>query len=194
MGRRPYNLGARAASVAATRRRILDAATAEFADQGVEATSMAAVARRADVAAGTVLYHFPTPEDLVDAVVETWRSDMQMPSVADIDPAAPLVERFAALVALLFGLFERSEWAYEIWRHSPDHPSFVRAAEGFYEVVGQMMAAALGDLAADPEAMLVTSVIVDPGFRGTLVSRGLSSERAIEVATELGVAWLLQRS
>lgn len=180
--------------MAATRRRILDAATAEFADQGLEATSMAAVARRADVAAGTVLYHFPTPEDLVDAVVETWRSDMQMPSVADIDPAAPLVERFAELVALLFGLFERSEWAYEIWRHSPDHASFVRAAEGFYEVVGQMMAAALGDLAADPEAMLVTSVIVDPGFRGTLVSRGLSSERAIEVATELGVAWLLQRS
>jgi AcrR family transcriptional regulator len=50
------------------RERILKAARAVFADQGIDA-QMDDVARRAKVGVGTVYRHFPTKEALVDALV-----------------------------------------------------------------------------------------------------------------------------
>lgn len=196
MAPRPYNLGARAASVEETRQRILDAALEEFADNelGVEGTSMNSIARRADVAPGTVRYHYGSVDEILSRIIERWWVDMAMPSPDDISREAPLDERFSTLVRLMYELLERSEPAYEIFAKSADHPVFAEYSERFYGTAGQMMARALGDLAADPEAMAVVSVLVDPGFRGTLLSRGLSPGRAIDVATELGLAWLAARS
>jgi AcrR family transcriptional regulator len=57
---RKYNLGKRTASVEATRARIIDAAIDAYAELNVSGTSMHEVARRANVAPGTVLYHFAT--------------------------------------------------------------------------------------------------------------------------------------
>lgn len=50
------------------RARLLDAATVLFAERGVE-VQMSDVAERAAVASGTVYRHFPTKEDLVDALL-----------------------------------------------------------------------------------------------------------------------------
>lgn len=194
MAPRPYNLGARAASVEETKRKIVSAATEELADKGIDGSSMSSVARRADVAPGTVHYHFDSMDALVTAVVGSWVDEIGMPDPAVVDPAAPLGDRVRALVATLFDTYDRSEWAYEIWRQNPDHPAYVAASESFYGTVGQMMAMTAGPLAGDPTVMQVLSVLSDPGFRGTLLSRGMTSEQAIDVATELGVAWLESRS
>ncbi len=196
MSPRAYNLGARAASVEETRQRILDAAQEEFAanERGVEGSSMAAIARRADVAPGTVRYHFDGVDEILTEIIERWWVDMAMPSADDIDPDAPLAERFGTLVRLVYDLLDRSEGAYQIFRKSSDHPVFETYNERYYGTVGQMLARTLGPLAADPTAMAVVSVLIDPGFRGTLLGRGLSGVQATEVATELGVAWLSARS
>ena len=50
------------------RQRVLDAATAAFATEGV-AVPVDEIARRAGVGAGTVYRHFPTKEALVEAIV-----------------------------------------------------------------------------------------------------------------------------
>jgi AcrR family transcriptional regulator len=189
-GKRPYRLGKRAASVADTKRRILEAANAEYAENGIEDTSMQAVARRADVAPGTVLYHYPTPEDLADAVVETWIDEIGMPTTDDIDSGADLQTRIRTLIGLLYEMYESSEWAYKIYQKSPNHPSLVKSNQMWEENLGAMLFKAIGERAMDPEAVQVVSVLIDPGFRGTLLSRGMSPERAVEAATQMTLDWL----
>jgi len=69
MSPRSYNLGKRKASVEATRTRIIDAAIDAYAEFNVSGTSMQEVARRANVAPGTVFYHFATAEELAETAV-----------------------------------------------------------------------------------------------------------------------------
>jgi AcrR family transcriptional regulator len=53
-----------------TRRRILDAAMAMFAERGYHASTNAEVAEAAKLTRGAMLYHFPTREDLIEAAIE----------------------------------------------------------------------------------------------------------------------------
>lgn len=57
------------ADAARNRRKVLEAARAAFAEQGVDA-QMEDVARRAEVGVGTVYRHFPTKQALAEALVE----------------------------------------------------------------------------------------------------------------------------
>lgn len=183
-------MGKRQASVDGTKRRIIEAAVAEYGEKGIEDTSMQAVARRADVAPGTVLYHYPTPHDLTEAVVQTWLTEMEAPSPEAIDPTGPLEDRVASLVQELYGLYERSGDAYRIYVQSPNHQVLKRYESWWYENANQMMFRALGDLGSEPEAMQVVSVLVNPGFRGTLVMTGITPERAAEIAIQMIIDWL----
>ena len=183
-------MGKRQAAVDETKRRIIEAAVAEYQLNGIEDTSMQAVARRADVAPGTVLYHYPTPDELVDAVVLGWITEMEAPSPDAISPDDPIENRVTDLVRELFGLYERSEFAYQVYLKSPHHPVLKKYETWWYENVGRMMTRALGERTADQETMQVMSVITDPGFRGTLVSRGIDPERVIEIATRMAIDWL----
>lgn len=192
--KRPYRLGKRQASVDETKRRIVEAATLEYAENGIPDTSMQAVARRADVAPGTVLYHYPTPDDLVEATVERWIVDYDAPSPEAIDPDAPLDERIRALVFELFDLYERSDHAYRIYSKSPRHPVLKRYEQWWYENVNEMMVRALGDRASDSETMRVVSALVNPGFRGTLVSTGITTEQSVDVSAYLVMSWLTRET
>lgn len=189
-GKRPYRLGKRKASVDETKRRIIDAATLEYQENGIEDTSMNAVARRADVAPGTVLYHYETPDDLAEAVVDSWIESFVPPSVDSIDADDPLELRIATLVRELFDFYERTGWAYRVYQKSPNHPVLKKANRWWEENVGAMMAKALGERASEEETMKVISVLVNPGFRGTLVMTGLDPDRVVEIATELAIGWL----
>jgi AcrR family transcriptional regulator len=189
-GKRPYRLGKRKASVEETKRRIIDAATAEYQENGIEDTSMNGVARRAEVAPGTVLYHYPTADDLAQAVVDSWIEDFVPPSVESIDSQDPIEDRIGALVRELFDLYERTGWAYRVYQKSPHHPVLQRASRWWEENVGAMMMKALGDRGEEPENLRVVSVLVNPGFRGTLIGTGISADRAAEVSTELVLGWL----
>jgi AcrR family transcriptional regulator len=53
----------------ATRTALLDAARELFASEGIESASLRAVQRRANVAAGTLQYHFSSKDDLLRALV-----------------------------------------------------------------------------------------------------------------------------
>ena len=53
-----------------TRARILAAATRLFAEIGYHAAANALIAEAAGITRGAMLYHFPSREDLLEAVVE----------------------------------------------------------------------------------------------------------------------------
>lgn len=68
MSTRPYRLGKRAETAAATRRRILDAGWAEIERAGYRGASIEAIATRAGVSRVTVYRHFATRGELFEAV------------------------------------------------------------------------------------------------------------------------------
>ena len=141
---------------------------------------------------GTVLYHFPQPEELAEAVIDSWITEMEMPTPDLIDPGAPLERRVRTLVEELFGLYERSESAYQVYQKSFHHPAMARANDMWEKNVSEMLVRALGDRAAESEAFQVVAALVNPGFRGVLMTNGLSAEGSVEVATELATGWLSQ--
>jgi AcrR family transcriptional regulator len=55
-----------------TRARVLDAAARVIEERGATALSLNAVAVQAGVSKGTLLYHFPTKEALVDGVIDQY--------------------------------------------------------------------------------------------------------------------------
>jgi AcrR family transcriptional regulator len=67
---RRYQLGKRAAAVAETRARIVEAARAVFSEDGFHRAAVDEVARRADVARATVYYQFGSKLGLVEAVLD----------------------------------------------------------------------------------------------------------------------------
>ena len=59
-----------------TRQRILDAALDLFGARGVDAVSLDEIAREVGVRKQTVLYWFPSKDDLVDAVLEAVAAEL----------------------------------------------------------------------------------------------------------------------
>jgi len=71
----------------ATRRRLLDAASALFAEHGYRDTSVQAIAERAGISRGSIFWHFGSKEGLLWAVVEEafgrWETDVLVPDIGD---------------------------------------------------------------------------------------------------------------
>ncbi len=189
MSPRAYRMTRRADAVDRTRQRILEAALAEYAESGIEGTSMQAVARRADVASGTVLYHYPTPDDLVDAVLQNSVRAMAPPMADDIDPTAPLFERILTLTSEMFRVYRNTDLEYRAWLKSREHPAMKHWEQWYYQIYGEALTKALGDRAADPGALQIASALVDPSFRASLLMRGFTEEQAIEQTVRLVMAW-----
>jgi AcrR family transcriptional regulator len=81
--------------------RILEAARAVFAEQGLEA-SVADVAQRAGVGTATIFRRFPTKDDLISAMLEQELERVvarAQAAAAAHDPAAALAEFFSGVVA-----------------------------------------------------------------------------------------------
>ena len=81
------------------RARLLDAATAAFAEAGTDA-SLEEVARRAGLGIGTLYRHFPARDDLVEAVIHDSVDDL----VAEADRLLAADDPFVALRTWLQGL------------------------------------------------------------------------------------------
>jgi AcrR family transcriptional regulator len=88
--RRPYRMNARAAGVAATRERILDAMVALAAERGFRDVPLEEIADRADTTAQTVLRHFGTKDGVMSAAIrrETGRVVAEREQVPVGDAAA----------------------------------------------------------------------------------------------------------
>lgn len=82
---------------AETRQRLLDAAAELFAERGIEASSVDAIAERAQRTSGAVYDHFESKEGLLFALLEGWVDDVAVAIGAELATATSLDERLASL-------------------------------------------------------------------------------------------------
>jgi AcrR family transcriptional regulator len=106
---RPYNLGKRLEQIDHGRRQILDAARALLADAaGYTAFTVDAVAKRADVARGTVYYQFGSKSGLLEALCDDLA---ETGGLADLPQAFGEADARDALAAFIvcFGRFWQAD-------------------------------------------------------------------------------------
>ncbi|MFZ6002994.1 MAG: TetR/AcrR family transcriptional regulator [Actinomycetota bacterium] len=82
---------------AETRQRLLDAAAELFAERGIEASSVDAIAERAERTSGAVYDHFDGKPGLLFALLEGWVDDIAVAIGAELITATSLDERLASL-------------------------------------------------------------------------------------------------
>ena len=151
---------------------ILDAARAAFAEAGLEAP-MDAIAKSAGIGAGTLYRHFPTRDDLVAAVLEDHRVDLD-------ERARELAEQGLAPAESL----ERWLDSLEDWMTAYDGlPEPLRAAQsGTCSPLRSTCATAIDR----------TEDFLDAARRAGTVRDGVSAEDLFFAA--LGLAWAAEQS
>jgi AcrR family transcriptional regulator len=82
---------------AETRRRLLEAAATRFAEQGIEGTSVDAIADAADRTSGALYDHFGSKEGLLTALLESWTNDVAAVIAAELVVAESLDAQLLAL-------------------------------------------------------------------------------------------------
>jgi TetR/AcrR family transcriptional regulator len=85
-----------------TDERIVDAALAQFGSRGYEATSLDAIAAVLGVRKQTILYWFPSKEDLLRAVVERAAGALGSAIEAELVTAGPGLARVDAVLRVVF--------------------------------------------------------------------------------------------
>ncbi len=191
---RSYSLGKRAVNVADTRRKIVDAALALYQEKSVSATTMQDVARRADVAPGTVANHFGSAEALAEEVTAQILTDLRMPTPELFDGVDELEQRIRLLVMEISTFFERSKPWYQVTQREPPGAQVWRDAEArFYVELDVLVRAGLGPVAADAEAVVVVSAMLGTYVLGAIEASGLSSENAVDLMSDVITTWLTTR-
>jgi AcrR family transcriptional regulator len=165
---RAYRLGRRAQSSAATRERIVDAAAALYQDQGVNATTLQAIADRADVSRGTILHHFGGAAGILDAVAERVLITLELPDEHIFDGVVGDEARLRAYVIAMNRFFRRSTGWWAVFVSEMQRPELKAREAEYYERMAGLQTLALGDLAADRAVNIVVGSLIHPGTIGGL--------------------------
>lgn len=184
MAPRPYSMAQRSQQVAQTRRQILDAAAELFAERGARATTMTEVARRADVSPATVINHFATQDDLIEAVVAQLMAEIQIPEPSIFAGARSLEGRIRALATAMFEFYERTaRWYYLLGEEIHDIPALAAADARFQRSMRGLYAQALAGT-DDGDLALAASGLIHPGTYAALTEVGFSREEAAALVAE----------
>jgi AcrR family transcriptional regulator len=191
---RAYNLGRRAESAAATRERIVDAAAALYEAQGVNATTLQAIAAKADVSRGTILHHFGGTSGVLDAVAERILVTLELPDERIFAGATDDEARLRAYARAIIEFFRRSTGWWAVFMTEMDRPE-LKAREGeYYAAMGRLQAMALGDLAADRDVNVVVGSLIHPGtiggFTWVMEQAGFTPAATVDAIADVVVAYV----
>ena len=84
---------------AETRRRLLDAAASLFAERGIDAVSIDAVAEEADRTSGAVYAHFGSKQGLLLGLLDEWAHSLVTVIAAEFELASTVEDRLRAVAA-----------------------------------------------------------------------------------------------
>jgi AcrR family transcriptional regulator len=160
---------------AGARRRILDAAVARIAREGIDDARIARIATDAGVSAALVHYHFESREALlVEAVEHSYEiaGDVRTSDVAD---GAPAAERLRAIIDSCLPIpgAQRDDWLLwvELWLRAARHPELAEAATRLYGRLHEWVCDAIafgiasGEFAAvDPDGLTDTLLALIDGY------------------------------
>jgi AcrR family transcriptional regulator len=191
---RSYRLVRRAESAAATRDRIVQAATALYQERGVNATTLAAIADRADVSRGTILHHFGGVTGVIDAVAAHVLETLDLPDERIFDGATDDESRLRAYVQAIVEFFQRSTGWWAVFMTEMDRPELKAREADYYAEIGRLQAIALGSLASNPTVNVVVGSLVHPGtiggFLWVMEQAGFSKAEAVDGVTDVVVAYV----
>jgi AcrR family transcriptional regulator len=190
---RRYTQRGRADSAAETRRRIHDAALELYRQRGVAATTVQAIAARADVARGTVLNHYGSADGLLEAVLDEAVAKVRYPDEQLQDGAASESERIRRYVDAMFRFYVRSEEAWPVFSRDLDLPILKAREAEYYAIVGRLYAATFLDLAQDRIVAAATRAYVNYAPLHDLRAAGLSLDEAIDVVADSLIALVARR-
>ena len=200
MAPRKYTLGQRARTAAATRQRIVDAAADLYQEQGVNSTTLQAIAARADVSRGTILHHFGDSSGLLDAVAERVLVNLELPdesifaAVAGDPGAAGDEARLRAYVKAMIEFFQRSTGWWAVFVSEMERPELKAREAAYYEHMARLQAMALGPLAEDRDVNIVVGSLIHPGTMGGLIwvmeQAGLASAEISDAIADVVVAYV----
>ena len=122
--KRPYRMQARAEAQERTRRRIAEAAAELHEEKGIAATTVADIARRAEVQRLTVYNHFPGLADLLPACTAHFDTQHPFPDLAPAFALKDPNERVRVALAAVYAYYRETE---RMQRHV--HSDRVRLAE-----------------------------------------------------------------
>jgi AcrR family transcriptional regulator len=101
-------LSAKQEQSARSRKALIEAATALFAERGYGETSVQAIGERAGVSRGSIFWHFGSKEGLLWAVVErafdTWETEVLVPDVGDATGVEAMRRSLAEALRLFYVL------------------------------------------------------------------------------------------
>src|SRR3954453_21101775 len=163
MAPRPYTLGRRAKTAAATRERIVDAAAALYQESGVNSTTLQEIAERADVSRGTILHHFGASAGLLDAVAERVLVSLDLPDEHIFDGSAGDEERLRAYVVAMIEFFKRSTGWWAVFVSEMERPELKAREAAYYERMARLQSMALGRIAEEREVNIVVGSLIHPG-------------------------------
>ncbi|HEX5827716.1 MAG TPA: TetR/AcrR family transcriptional regulator [Candidatus Limnocylindrales bacterium] len=192
---RKYELGKRAGQQAATRRRIVAAALELYQEQGVSATTMLDIARRADVAPGTVANHFGSAAAIAAEIAGEALAALRMPTPDLFIGVDGLRDRVELLVTELSAFFDRAGPWWRAFEREGRSVSFWADAEARYsEQLDGLVRAALGPLASDEDAVAVVVTVFGRWVLGSLQEAGRTSEEAERLVADMLASWLETRT
>ncbi len=170
MAPRSYVLGKRAESAYATRRRILDATVELYRELGIPATSLKAVAERADVSRGTILHHFGSADGLLGSVLDDVLESLDLPDPEALARIETLDGRVRAFVGEMIDFFERTAHLWPIFEEHMQRPELQQREATYWTLLGELQAAALGlELREDPAANAALVSVIHPATVGTFL-------------------------
>lgn len=193
--RRKYNLGKRAAAVEETKQRVLEAAIDAYTELGIIGTSMQEVARRADVATGTVLYHYKDSDALAREALNRMLESLEIPSVDTIREGKDLRERISILLTEMYAFYQRGEKFVNTYMTDRGKvPALDETDARFNAMLGELLVVAMQGFSELPGAMAMVGNLLNPAFSGGLTSSGTTTDEAAAMVSEMFVIWLERRS
>jgi AcrR family transcriptional regulator len=191
---RRYESAARRASVAATRKRIIDATLELHAEHGILGTSWKDIAERADVSVATVYKHYPSLDELVPAcgaVVHQLTSPPALEDAAELfaESADPW-DRLARLVTAYFDYYERGERYLEVDARERQLPLVQEWEAESRSTREGLVRAALKPVRPDRSTVRAVSALLDfPVFK-SFRRQGVSRRQTEAVVVGMLACWL----
>ena len=180
----------RAAAVARTRQRIIDATRELHSEQGIAATSWDDIAARAGVGVGTVYRHFPSLDELVPACGEITMQDVALPDPATVpalfEHATEPAERIERLVHEAFAIYERAALQLRAIRREADvHARVAQDRDQLDASLSALVDTALGPLDATQQDRAVARAVVDLNTWEALRDQELAPAESVAAISDL---------
>lgn len=176
----------RAAAVAQTRQRIVDATLELHGEKGITATSWDDIAARAGVGVGTVYRHFPSLDELVPACGEIAMQAIRPPDPTTVRPLfahlTTPAERIERLVREVYAIYERAAPALRaIRRDSEAHPRVAQDRDAIEASLGALVDEALEPIGVAREDRAVVLAMIDINTWDALRDQGLAPSESVAV-------------